>query len=322
MIRKMPAGSKRIAGSKRPAGSKRIAGSKMPSGSKRIAGSSGGGGMVTDMRFKLACCQMEGSLAADMEENKRETADKAESMIREAAANGCDIAVLPEMWNTPYSNEYFREYAEDAGGRTAGYLSGLAAELGIYIVGGSIPETEDGNVYNTSFVFDRKGNIIARHRKAHLFDVDIKGGIRFMESDTLTPGDEVTVFDTEFGKIGLAICFDVRFPELFRKMALEGAQLIILPAAFNMTTGPVHWELSMKMRALDNQLFMAAVSPARNEKGVYTAYGHSMIVDPWADILAEAGSGEEIIYAVIDTDRIKSVRDQLPLLKARRPELY
>lgn len=265
---------------------------------------------------------MAGSTAEDMEENKKENAEKAERMLREAAANGCDIAVLPEMWNTPYSNDFFRGYAEAADGRTVEFLSGLAGDLGIYIVGGSIPEIDGGNVYNTSFVFDRNGERIARHRKAHLFDVDIKGGIRFIESETLTPGDEVTVFDTEFGKMGLAICFDVRFPEMFRKMALEGAQVIFLPAAFNMTTGPVHWELSMKMRALDDQLFMAAVSPARNEAGCYIAYGHSMVVDPWADILAEAGSGEEIIYAEIDTERITSVREQLPLLKARRPELY
>ncbi len=295
------------------------------------------------MKYRIACCQMGGSMAESIEDNKKETRAKAERMIREAAANGCDAAVLPEMWNTPYANEFFRPYAETEEGETVKFMSELAAELGIYLIGGSIAELEiagsaddggscSGNtgiesgsidkVYNTCFVFDRSGKIIARHRKAHLFDIDVVGGIRFMESDTLTPGDEATVFDTEFGKMGAAICFDVRFPELFRRMVLDGAQMIFLPAAFNLTTGPVHWELSMRMRAVDNQVFFAAVSPARNMDGVYQAYGHSMIVDPWADILCEAGTGEEIIYADIDTDRVESVRRQLPLLSARRPELY
>lgn len=274
------------------------------------------------MKFKVGCCQMGGSMAADMIENKKETRAKAEKMIRDAAAAGCDFVCLPEMWNTPYSNDFFREYSEPENGETVEFMAGLARELGIYLIGGSISEIEDDKVYNTSFVFDREGNVIGKHRKTHLFDIDVEGGIRFMESDTLTQGESATLFDTEFGKMGLAICFDVRFPELFRKMTLEGAQMIFLPAAFNMTTGPVHWSLSMKMRALDNQVFFAAISPARNMEGVYQAYGHSMVVDPWADIIAEAGAGEEIIIAEIDLDRVESIRNQLPLLKARRPELY
>ena len=242
--------------------------------------------------------------------------------MTEAASNGADVIALPEMWDCPYSNDYFREYAETADGETVKFMSDLAAELGVYLIGGSISEIDDDKVYNTAFCFDREGRMIGRHRKTHLFDIDVEGGIRFMESDTLTAGDSATVIDTEFGKIGVAICYDVRFPELFRRMTLDGARMVILPAAFNMTTGPAHWDITMRARALDNQIFFAANSPARDEEGIYVAYGNSCIVSPWGDFIAHADEKECIIYADIDFDYEDSIRDQLPLLKHRRPELY
>ena len=266
--------------------------------------------------FKIGLCQMKGSF------DKKESMETAEKFVREAAANGAQVISLPEMWNCPYSNDYFREYAEPADGQTVEFLSKLAAELGVYLIGGSIPELDGDRVYNTSFSFDRKGTVIGRHRKVHLFDIDVKGGIRFMESDTLTAGEEMTVLDTEFCKIGVAICYDVRFPKWFRKMALAGAQLIILPAAFNMTTGPAHWDLTMRARALDNQVYFAANSPARDENGPYVAYGNSCIVNPWGEFTAHADEKETIVYGDIDLDYIKAVRQQLPLLKHRREELY
>lgn len=274
------------------------------------------------MKFKVGLCQMAGSNAEGVREDKRKNFENAERMIREAAAHGCDFTALPEMWNTPYANEYFREYAETSEGESVRLMSSLAEELGIYIIGGSIAELENGKVYNTCFVFDRKGNIIGRHRKAHLFDIDMKGAVRFMESDTLTAGDEVTVVDTEFGRAGIAICYDVRFPDLFMKMALAGANIIFLPAAFTVPTGALHWDLLMRTRAVDNQVYFAAVSPGRNPDGPYQAYGHSMFVDPWAEVLAEAGTGSEIVYGEADTDRLQEVRRQLPLLVHRRSELY
>ena len=246
----------------------------------------------------------------------------AERFVREAAANGAQVISLPEMWNCPYSNDYFREYAETADGPTVKFMSQLAKELGIYLIGGSIPELEDDKVYNTSFSFDKEGKIIGRHRKVHLFDIDVKGGIRFMESDTLTAGEDLTVIDTEFCKIGVAICYDVRFPEWHRKMALEGAKVIVLPAAFNMTTGPVHWDLTMRARALDNQVYFAANSPARDENGPYVAYGNSCIADPWGEFIAHADEKECILYGDIDLENVDSVRQQLPLLKHRREGLY
>ena len=164
--------------------------------------------------FKLALCQIKGSF------DKKESMATVTRYVETAAENGAQVISLPEMWNCPYSNDYFREYAEAEDGPTVKFLSDLAAKHDIYLIGGSIPELDGGKVYNTSFSFDRSGQIIGKHRKVHLFDIDVKGGIRFMESDTLTAGKDMTILDTEFGKIGVAICYDVRFPEWFRKMAL------------------------------------------------------------------------------------------------------
>ena len=268
------------------------------------------------MKFKLGLCQMAGTM------DKDETRAIADKFVREAAENGAQVISLPEMWDCPYSNDYFRDYAEPADGPTVEFMSRLAEELKVYLIGGSISELDGGRGYNTSFIFYPSGRIIGRHRKVHLFDIDVEGGIRFMESDTLTAGNELTVVDTEFCKIGVAICYDIRFPEWFRKMALAGAQLIVLPAAFNMTTGPAHWDLSIRARALDNQVYMAANAPARVEDGVYVSYGNSCIASPWGDFIAHADEKPQIIYGDIDLDRVAAVREQLPLLKHRRPELY
>ncbi|NLD20531.1 MAG: carbon-nitrogen hydrolase family protein [Clostridiales bacterium] len=266
--------------------------------------------------FKIALCQMGSSF------DKEESRARAERLIREAAENGAQIVSLPEMWNCPYSNDYFREYGETSEGETVRFLSSLARQLNIYLVGGSIPELDGDKIYNTAFCLDREGGIIGKHRKVHLFDIDVEGGIRFMESDTLTAGNEMTIIDTEFCKVGVAICYDVRFPEWLRKMTLAGAQLIILPAAFNMTTGPAHWDLTMRARALDNQVYFAANGPARDEDGAYVAYGNSCIVDPWGKFIAHAQEKEEIIYGDIDLKYLNDIRQQLPLLKHRREELY
>ena len=256
------------------------------------------------------------------------TADKPQNIetacgkIREAAGHGADVAVLPEMFCCPYENSCFRPYGEAENGPDQAALSALAAELGIYIVGGSIPELAAGNVYNTSFVYDRRGRRIARHRKVHLFDIDVAGGQRFRESDTLSPGNEITTFETEFGTCGLCICFDLRFEELARCMCLQGAKVLFVPAAFNMTTGPAHWELLFRQRAVDNQCFTVGVSPARDETAGYVAYGNYIAVDPWGTVLCRAGAEEAILCTDLDLTRIDDVRAQLPILSARRTDLY
>ena len=256
------------------------------------------------------------------------TADKGQNLrtacgrIREAAQNGADFAVLPEMFCCPYDNSCFAAYGEPEGGEAQAALSALAEELGIYLVGGSLPELAEGRIYNTSYVYDPDGRQIAKHRKAHLFDIDVQGGQRFRESDTLSPGNRITTFETAFGTMGLCICFDLRFEELARCMCLRGARVLFVPAAFNMTTGPAHWELLFRQRAVDNQCFTVGVSPARDEAASYVAYGNSMVVDPWGNVLCRAGAEETTLYADLDMDRLKAVRAQLPILSARRTDLY
>ncbi len=266
--------------------------------------------------MKLGLVQMRVSL------DKRANIEKACQMIEKACGRGADIVILPEMFNCPYDNKYFREYAEDSSGLTIESIKKIAIEQSIYIVAGSIPEIDGEDVYNTSFVLNPKGEIIARHRKMHLFDIDIKDGIRFFESETLSPGQDVTVFETPFGKIGLAICYDMRFPELMRLLALKGAGLIVIPAAFNRITGTAHWEMTAKSRALDNQVYFAAVSPAVDWNASYHAFGHTIFVDPWGRVLDELGDEEGLLMCEVENDLIEKVRNELPLMKHRRTDLY
>ena len=266
--------------------------------------------------MRVALIQM--PVTADKEQNIKTACRK----LREAAAAGADIAVLPEMFCCPYDNACFRAYGEEEGGPAQRALAASAAELGIYVVGGSLPELSGERVYNTSFVYGRQGEVLARHRKAHLFDIDVEGGQHFRESDTLSPGNQVTTFETAFGVMGLCICFDLRFEELARCMCLRGARCLFVPAAFNMTTGPAHWELLFRQRAVDGQCFTVGVSPARDEGASYVAYGHSIAVDPWGTVLCQAGAEEAALYADLDLGKISAVRSQLPILSARRTDLY
>lgn len=214
-------------------------------------------------------------------------------------------------------------YAEEEGGPVWKQLSAYAKEYGIYLIGGSMPERDQqGKIYNTSYVFDRHGRQIGKHRKAHLFDIDVKGGQSFRESDTLTAGNSDTVFDTEFGKMGVMICFDIRFPEMSRLMANEGAKVIFVPAAFNMTTGPAHWEISFRTRALDNQVYMVGCAPMRDASTGYTSWGHSIVTNPWGAVEGMLDEKEGILLKEIDLDYERQIREELPLLKSRRLDLY
>ena len=282
--------------------------------------------------MKIGLCQM--SVTTDKETNLR----KAEQMVREAAEQGARLVMLPEMFSCPYENASFLRYAEAGQGESYRCLSRMARENHITLIGGSIPELVSGSdrqtgaasceavkaapgesgdrIYNTSYIFGPQGQLLGRHRKVHLFDVDVPGGITFQESDTLTAGEDVTVVDTPVGRIGVAICFDIRFAEMFRAMACAGAQVICVPAAFNMTTGPAHWELSFRMRAVDNQCFLAGCSPARDEKGCYVAYGHSIVTAPWGNVVAQADETEQVVVADIDLGEVGRVREQLPIMSA------
>jgi len=233
-----------------------------------------------------------------------------------------DIFALGEMFICPYDTANFPVYAEEEGGPTWQALSDLAREYNIYLSAGTVPELADGKVYNTAYVFDRGGNQIARHRKVHLFDINIRGRQAFRESDTLTGGDSYTVFDTEFGRMGLAVCFDIRFPELFMPMVLDGAKAIFVPAAFNSTTGPAHWELAFRSRAVDNQCYMIGTSVAVSSGATYRSWGHSIVTDPWGRVVSQLDDRVGTAITDIDFNYVDSIREQLPIISARHPNVY
>lgn len=268
-------------------------------------------------RINIAQIQM--TVSADKAENLRRLADAMEALSPQRP----DIYTVGEMFCCPYETSCFPRYAEEEGGETWRALSGLARQYGAYLSAGTVPERDgQGRIYNTAYVFDREGRQIAKHRKMHLFDIDVKGGQRFRESDTLTPGGSVTVFDTEFGRMGLCVCFDIRFPELARLMVLQGARLVLVPAAFNSTTGPAHWELNFRSRALDNQCYYVGTSVALDKDFSYHAWGHSILVSPWGGVISQLDEKPACAVNEIDLSYVDAVREQLPLLSARRTDVY
>ncbi|MBQ8016764.1 MAG: carbon-nitrogen hydrolase family protein [Methanobrevibacter sp.] len=268
-------------------------------------------------KIKLALCQM------NVVDDKKANLKKASQMIAESVEKNADFIILPEMFNCPYSNDKFIEYCEEEhDSYTLNEISKLASDNNVYILAGSIPERKSDKLYNTSYLFDKTGYVIAKHRKMHLFDIDVKDKITFKESDVLTAGDEFTIAETEFGKIGIGICYDVRFVELARIMVENGALILCYPGAFNQTTGPAHWELLFRSRALDNQVFCVGVAPALNKDATYHSYGHSIVTNPWGEVLTQAREKEELIICDIDLNEIKKVREELPILKNKREDLY
>ncbi|KAJ7576831.1 carbon-nitrogen hydrolase [Mycena floridula] len=284
--------------------------------------------------FNLALIQL-GSVGSDKAQNLRH----AREMILKAAnaSKKPNLIVLPECFNSPYGHVHFPVYAENIGftpgkpydavksqSESVKMLSSVAQETGIWLIGGSIPERDiaTDKVYNTCTVYSPKGNLVAMHRKVHLFDIDIPGKIKFKESETLTGGTTLNYFDTEFARIGLGICYDVRFPEMAMIAARQGCHVLVYPGAFNMTTGPLHWELLQRSRAIDNQIFFSMCSPARDLTAEYHAWGHSMVVDPMGKILIEAAESEEILYTDIDPQVFQETRAGIPVTVQRRFDVY
>lgn len=268
-------------------------------------------------KIKIAVIQF------DVVEDKYENIENFAEIVGSGKLDGADIICLPEMWNCLYKTELFPQYAEPEMGDTWLAMSTLARKSNAYLVGGSIPECDEENrIYNTCYVFDRKGNQIGKHRKVHLFDINIVGRQSFKESDTLTGGDSFSTFDTEWCKMGVNICFDIRFPESARIPALNGAKVIFNPAAFNMTTGPAHWELGFRQRAVENQVYMVGPATARKPECGYVSYGHSIITDPWGRVIMQMDEKPGITITEIDLDYIEEVRQSLPLLSARRTDVY
>ncbi|XP_026398632.1 omega-amidase, chloroplastic-like [Papaver somniferum] len=269
-------------------------------------------------KFKIALCQISVSL------DKNTNIDRARKMIKDAAKMGAKLIVLPEMWNCPYANENFPIYAEDFDNREFSpsfmMLSEVACNQGVTVVGGSIPERCGDRLYNTCCVFGTNGNLIAKHSKIHLFD--LTGDVCFKESDTIAAGDQPTIVDTDVGRIRIGICHDVRFPELAMLCRERGADLICYPGAFNMSTGNLFWELVQRARAADNQLFVATCSPARDSSGSYMIWGHSTLVGPFGEVIATSGPEETTVIAEIDYSMCQLQRENLPLEKQKRGDIY
>jgi predicted amidohydrolase len=277
--------------------------------------------------LKLSCVQL--ACGADKAANLL----RARSKVLEAARSGANLVVLPECFNSPYGCDYFPHYAEtllpspptESQSPSFHALSKMAAEAGIYLVGGSIPEVapSTGKHYNTCLVFGPDGEHLATHRKVHLFDIDIPGQITFRESDVLSPGNHVTIIDLpEYGKLSVTICYDIRFPELAMIAARKGCFALISPGAFNLTTGPMHWRLLAQVRAMDNQMYVAMCSPARDMGATYHAWGHSLIVDPTASVVVEADHSETIVSAKLDVKKIEEARRGIPVSTQRRFGVY
>ena len=275
--------------------------------------------------LKIAALQL--SVYEEKQKNLEHLEEKLCEALRlakdDSSTGSIDLVTVGEMFNCPYTNDHFPTYAEEEGSPSWNFCSDLAAKYGVYLSAGSMPERDaKGHVYNTAYVFDREGRQIGKHRKMHLFDINVPGGQCFRESDTLSPGNEIVVFDTEFGKMGLCVCYDLRFPELARLIALEGAKVILVPAAFNMTTGPAHWEIMFRQRAVENELFMIGTAPARDPDGPYVSWGHSIAVAPWGNIIYQMDEKEGIKLAALDLDEIGRMRQQLPFFTQRRTDLY
>ena len=286
---------------------------------------------ATPTKLKLSLCQIK--VGAD----KAVNVAHARAAVERASSAGSQMVVLPECWNSPYAVASFPVYAEKApevgdSGATldpiespsSSMLCSVAKERGVWLIGGSIPERAEGDkLYNTCLVINPSGQVVGKHRKVHLFDIDVPGKITFKESDSLSAGGSVTVVDTPWGGVGVGICYDIRFPELAILMRQRGCNLIVYPGAFNMVTGPAHWELLQRARAVDNQVFVAACSPARDATGGgYVAWGHSSIVSPWGAVLQAAGADEAVVTADLDLGEALTMRDNIPCWKQKRADIY
>lgn len=252
--------------------------------------------------------------------NKGDNLQLADRLVREAAGGGASLVVLPEVfnWRGPRRDE--AAAAEWIPGPTTDRCASLARELRIHLVAGSILERggPDDKAYNTSCLFSPTGQLVARYRKIHLFDIDLPGQVQVRESDTRAPGSDPVVAATQLGTVGLSICYDLRFPELYRALVRGGATIVTIPAAFTAPTGRAHWESLLRARAIENQVYVIAPNQFGSNPHGFEDYGNTMIVDPWGDILARARASEIIVRATIDLDHLAAVRREMPCLSHAR----
>ena len=268
--------------------------------------------------MRIACVQM------TSRDDKAVNLEAAERLVAQAAAGGAEIVLLPEKWNYIGDAEGLHEAAEPIeGGESAEAMSAWAQRHGITLVGGSITERREGRekLSNTCLVFDPDGSLQAVYRKIHLFDVEV-GGLVYRESEAEEAGDEPVLAHAGDWSLGLSICYDVRFPELYRVLALDGADVLTVPSHFTLHTGRDHWEVLLRARAIENHCYVAAAAQVGETRPGRPSYGRSLIADPWGLVLAQAPDEETVIAADLERSRLEEVRRNLPSLASRRPEAY
>jgi predicted amidohydrolase len=264
---------------------------------------------------KIALCQTNSG------EEVAANEEQVFGLLEQAAAGDADLAALPEVWPRQGSAEQIRETADPVPGRRTELLAEVAARLRMWVHGGSVLEREGERIFNTSVLFDRSGELVATYRKIHLFDADPPGAVPSRESSVFSAGDQVVTAETEFGRVGLSICYDLRFPELYRALALQGATIMFVPAAFRFETGVDHWEPLLRARAIEDQAFVVAAAqwgtwgpPGKERRN----FGHSLVADPWGNLVAQAPDEVGITFAELDLARVEEVRQILPSLRHRR----
>jgi len=254
-------------------------------------------------------------------EDPLETQKIALDKVEEAFKSGAKFVLLPELYRTMLPRDLMEKYAEKIPGETTQQWASLAKKYqGMLLAGSMLEPAGDGKLYNTSVLFSGDGKIVSKYRKIHLFDVDVPGVITFLESAVIKPGKEVVNYESPYGKIGLAVCYDLRFPELFRIHSKNNCKIICVPSAFSFGTGKKHWHTLLKARAIENQVFILAPNQCGTAPNKFQCYGHSIVYDPWGEVLAESPDSfnENIIYAVLDYNNLEKVRRELPSLKHSR----
>lgn len=275
------------------------------------------GSEVDGRKMRAAAIQMSST------PEKTENFMTAERLIREAASAGAELVALPELWSCHGLEKVYRENAEPVPGPTTEFLGGLARELGVWVLGGSILEGEPGaeRLFNTSTFFDPSGELVAVYRKIHLFDVKAPDR-EYLESKIVAPGREIVTANAGATTLGLTVCYDLRFPELYRLLVLRGAEILTVPAAFTLQTGKDHWELLLRARAVENQAYVVAPAQWGQKADGRWTYGRSMIVDPWGTVLATCPDRDGFALATLDLDYLDRFRADFPALANRRPEAY
>jgi predicted amidohydrolase len=278
-----------------------------------------GGRRIVHDRISAAAVQM--SSGSDTASNLK----SAVELIRHAAGQGATYIQLPEYFNYLGPVARYQEVAESIPGPTTKCFGELAKDLDVTIHLGSLLEVsrELGKFFNTSVLVDSSGQVVATYRKAHLFDIDVPGEVVLKESEAISSGDELIVAECPGFRLGMSICFDLRFPEMYRALSVKGATVLAIPSAFNAITGRAHWEVLVRARAVENHAFVVAAAQAGLTTEGIATYGHSMIVDPWGDVLAESDSdGQDVLIATLDLDEVARRRSQIDVFHLRRPDLY